>query len=182
LNGLPNYSVVDISGTTNGDATGSRRFSPIGTCIHHTSGVDSRAILTGHSQFGQELVSTDTLVAKTGKRYICCPSGRYAYGIGRVDTLIQQLSVNDNANELLLSLELEYLEHEGPTYEQYDSAAEQVTLWAIQWAWRWPFVIYGHYGIASPPGRKHDPYLFDWGAFMGRLFIWSQHANIGGLV
>lgn len=181
MDGLQHYSVADVSGATARDATGPRRFNPVGTCIHHTDGVDSLARLTGHRNPGEEPVSCDILITKSGGRYICTPNGRYAYGVGVVDSAIQQISVRANANELLLSAELEYRLHEAPTWQQYDSLAEQITIWALRWSWRWPYVIYGHYGIASPPGRKIDPYLFDWGTLMGRLLVWSESANIGGL-
>jgi hypothetical protein len=76
---------------------------------------------------------------------------------------------------------LEYRAGESPTWQQYDSLAEQIVVWAERWSWRWPYVQYGHYGIASPIGRKSDPYLFDWGSYMGRLYVRSAGANIAGL-
>lgn len=182
MNGLQHYRAIDISGTTLRDAIGRRRTNPVGACIHHTGGSDSRSILTGHHGQGEESVSADVLISKTGTRYLCVPEGSYAFGVGEVAATLKQHTANVNVNETLLSAELEYLPLEGPTYEQYDSLAEQITLWALRWAWRWPYVIYGHYGIAYPLGRKYDPYLFDWGSFMGRLLVWSQSASIGGLI
>lgn len=181
MSGLSNYPVIDISRTTLRDAIGTRRTNPVGTCVHHTGGTDSRAILTGHHGAGEEPVSSDCLITKNGTRYELVPEGYYAYGVGLVAPTLKQQTADSNENEVLLSAELEYKVLEFPTYQQYDSLAEQVTIWALRWGWRWPYVLYGHYGIAYPPGRKYDPYLFDWGAFMGRLLVWSQQANIGGL-
>jgi hypothetical protein len=84
-------------------------------------------------------------------------------------------------SELLLGYELECLWAEQPSYEQIDSLAEQVVLDAAQYAWRWPFILFGHYGVAIPAGRRSDPWLFDWGGFMGRLYVRAHAAGIGGL-
>lgn len=91
------------------------------------------------------------------------------------------LSGSNNANEALLGIELEYRSLEAPTFEQVDSLAEQLVNYALQWAWRWPYVLYGHYGIAVPIGRRSDPFLLDWGSLMGRLYERSRAAGIGGL-
>jgi len=181
LSGFQHYPVIDISSTTTRDAIARRWSNPVGTCVHHTGGTDSRATLTGHHRQGEEPVSSDVLITKTGKRYLCVPEGYRAFGVGQIDATLLQQTASGNGNELYLSAELGYLVGELPTFQQYDSLAEQITLWALRWSWRWPYVIYGHYGIAAPPGRKFDPYLLDWGSLMGRLLVWGQNANIGGL-
>lgn len=82
---------------------------------------------------------------------------------------------------MLFGIELECAWSEQPTFEQIDSCAEEIVFRARQYQWRWPFVIEGHYGVALPQGRRSDPWLLDWGSFMGRLFVRSQAGLIPGL-
>ncbi len=179
--GLSIYPVTDLRGTALPDAVGSRGTHPIGACLHHTGGIDSRFTLTGHHGPREEPVSADVLISKSGARYLITTDEQYAYGVGVVPSSLTKRYGGANINEYLLSAELEYLPLDGPTFEQYDSFAEQMILWAQLHRWRWPFVIFGHYGIAYPPGRKYDPYLLDWGELAGRLLVKAQLANIGGL-
>lgn len=179
--GQPVYPVVDLRGTALSDAVGSRGINPVGTCVHHTGGVNSLSTLTGHHGAGEEPVSADVLITKSGQRYLITRDNQWAFGVGKVNDTIQARYEGVNLNEILLSAELEYLPLEGPTYEQYDSLAEQITIWALRWGWRFPYVIFGHYGIASPPGRKYDPYMLDWGELMGRLVVWTRANKVAGL-
>lgn len=179
--GLQHYIVVDIRDSVIPDAIGRRGVDPIGTCVHHTNGVDSRSILTGHTSGGAYPVSSDCLITKTGKRYTITGPRDYAFGTGQIAATIQDRYGAENPNQYLLSAELEYMVNECPTWQQYDSLAEQIILWALVWDWRWPYVLYAHGGIAFPPGRKYDPYAFDWGALMGYLLVRSRAAKIGGL-
>lgn len=175
------YSSLDVRRAVSSSVIGDRWHKPIGACIHHTNGVNSLAWLTGSSAIAGTPASADVLINKRGSRYLLTDSGQYAYGVGQVSSVIQKLFFPGNPNEYLLSVELEYKALEAPTFEQYDSAAEQIVNWAIKYAWQWPFVLYGHYGIAAPLGRKSDPYNFNWGSFMGRLYHHSQDAKIAGL-
>lgn len=84
-------------------------------------------------------------------------------------------------SELLLGYELEATWAQDVTYEQYDSLAEQIVLDALHYGWRWPFILIGHYGVAIPAGRRSDPWLFDWGSLMGRLYVRAAAASVGGL-
>lgn len=85
-------------------------------------------------------------------------------------------------SQLLQGVELECLDTETPTYAQIDSLAQLVVYLAGQYGWRWPFLIYGHYAVARPLGRRSDPVNFDWGGLMGRLYVRSLDAGIAGLV
>lgn len=175
------YSALDVRRSVSSSVVGDRWHKPVGTCIHHTDGVNSLSWLSGGSAIAGTPSSADVLIGRRGERYLLTDSGSYAFGVGQVSSTIKKLFSPGNPNEYLMSIELEYKALDSPTYAQYDSAAEQVINWAIKYAWQWPYVIYGHYGIANPVGRKSDPYNFDWGTFMGRLYYHSLDAKIAGL-
>lgn len=81
-----------------------------------------------------------------------------------------------------MGVELECTQDQAPTFEQYDSLADLIVLYGLIWAWRWPYIIYGHYSVARPIGRRSDPVNFDWGTLMGRLYVRSMAAKVPGLV
>lgn len=180
--GSKHYPVVDIRNSTSPSVVGHRRISPVGACIHHTDGTNSRDWLTGGSAKAGTPASADILIASDGKRFAITRSDQYAFGVGSTSSHLKQLFAAGNSNEYLLSVEIEYRSIEAPTFAQVDSCAEQIVNWAFEWGWRWPFVIYGHYGIAAPIGRKSDPYNFDWGSFMGRLYLHSLVRKVPGLI
>ena len=176
-----NYDTVDVWSTISPDVVGSRSVNPYGTCVHHTDGADSLAWLTGDSARAGQPASADCLINKLGKRYHLTNDHLYSYGVGQVASTIIKRGGSYNPNQLFMNVELEYFAVDGPSYAQYDSLAEQITLYAIRWSWRFPYVIFGHYGIAAPLGRKSDPYLFDWGELMGRLVYWTRRNHVAGL-
>lgn len=175
------YPVIDVRATTSPSVTGTRRASPVGTCIHHTDGVNSLAWLQGNSAKAGTPASADVLIRKDGLRYILTGPKQYAYHAGITSNTAKQLFAADNINEALIGIELEYKSLEGPRWEQVDSCAEQLVILALQWDWRWPLVLVGHYGIASPVGRRSDPYGLDWGSLMGRVYYYAKLANLAGL-
>jgi hypothetical protein len=79
-------------------------------------------------------------------------------------------------------VELECLDAQLPTWQQYDSLAELMIFWAGLYNWRWPLVYYGHYAVARPVGRRSDPVNFDWGTLAGRLYIRAWAAKLPGLL
>lgn len=180
-NGPTIYRSNNVWGNTSPDVIGTRGRSPIGTCVHHTGGTNSLAWLQRNSAYAGSPASADCLIRKDGERYLITNDKQYAYGVGVTNQIITARYAPYNVNEALLSVELEYLVTEEPTFAQVDSLAEQIVLWAKRWGWTYPYVLYGHYGIAAPPGRKFDPYNFEWGVLMGRLYLRSRLANIAGL-
>lgn len=175
------YLEQDLSGSTNPAVYDTRLSSPIGTLMHTTSGINSGAVLQGLPVAQGDLRSAHVLIQRSGARQIIVRSDHCAYHSGR--TWFPAINGNrmDGANEVLLGIELECLDTQAPTVYQYDSAAEYITDEATLWAWRWPFVLYGHYGLAIPVGRRSDPIRFDWGAFMGFLYTHSVSKHLGGI-
>lgn len=84
-------------------------------------------------------------------------------------------------SQKLLGIELECLDTQQTTFEQYDSLAELIVERANHYGWRWPFIILGHYAVARPLGRRSDPVNYDWGWLMGRLYVRARLANIPGM-
>lgn len=81
-----------------------------------------------------------------------------------------------------MGIELEQLDTESPTFGMYDSLGELIVELGEQWAWRWPYIILGHYAVARPLGRRSDPTNFDWGWLLGRLYVRALAAQVPGLV
>jgi N-acetyl-anhydromuramyl-L-alanine amidase AmpD len=172
------YTEVDCTSGSNLGNSLARVQPTIGTCLHTTSGTNSRAILQG---LAGSTVSVHTLIERTGTRNILYTPDRVTYHVGASIWNVHNFRACDYANEILLGIELECLDAQEPTWQQLDSAAEQVVLWAAQLGWRWPYTIFGHYGIAVPLGRRSDPYRLNWGSFMGFLYARSKQHAIGGL-
>lgn len=84
-------------------------------------------------------------------------------------------------SQVLLGVELECLDNQEITFEQYDSLGQLIVQLAGEHGWRWPFIIYGHYAVARPLGRRSDPVNFDWGWLMGRVYVRAVLAGVPGL-
>lgn len=181
-NGLPYYSTIDVSGTTDPLVTDNRRISSIGTCIHTTSGTDSLDWLAGGSAKAGNPASADYLIRRDGIRYKITPPGRYAYHAGR-SILAYNNAVyrDDEVSQLLIGVELENQDFTYVTWQQVDSLAELVVSDPLACGWRWPYYLIGHYEVARPIGRRSDPQGLDWGSLMGRLYIRAKTAGIGGM-
>lgn len=175
---LTSYSVLDISSTTSPDVVGTRRASPIGACIHTSDGSDSRNWLQGGSARAGTPASADALVRRDGTRYIITTPNQYSYHAGSIAQGaidgVSQLTVN----ELLLGIEMECLDAQTPTYPQVDSVAEWLIQQALIYNWGYPLRVWGHYGIAAPGGRRHDPYKLDWAMLWGRVYARAHAANL----
>jgi N-acetyl-anhydromuramyl-L-alanine amidase AmpD len=182
MNGLPDFSIVDVSGNTDTGVNDHRRLSAIGTCIHTTSGINSLDWLTGGSKLAGNPASADYLIDRSGKTYQITPKGRYAYhaGASRLDYNGHIYSGNE-VSQLLIGVELECLDNELATWQQVDALAALIVHLSVDWAWRWPYYVVGHYEVARPVGRRSDPQGLDWGALMGRLYLRSKLASVGGL-
>lgn len=182
MSGLPDYRIVDVSRTTSPVVNDNRRISPIGTCVHTTSGVNSLDWLTVGSQQAGTPASADYLIERDGTTYKITPDGRYAYHAGqsRLD-YAGHTYTGDEVSQLLIGVELEALDNQGVTWQQVDALAALIVHLSVDWRWRWPYIIYGHYEVARPVGRRSDPQGLDWGALMGRLYVRSLQASVGGL-
>jgi N-acetyl-anhydromuramyl-L-alanine amidase AmpD len=182
------YKQVDDSKRADWRVSYPRTWPAIGVLVHTTSGKDSLAYLLGGSVADGRFASCDCLISRDGGRHTITPPGRVPYHAGAsCFTPISYIGDNnclykdDEVSQVLIGIELECLESERPTYAQYDSLAEYIVRRGVDFRWRWPYTIYGHYAVARPPGRRADPVAFDWGALMGRLYVYARQAKIGGL-
>lgn len=175
------YGEYDVSHSTSVCTSGPRAYPPTGCLVHTTSGDNSRQWLQGGSCAAGSPAGADYLIERNGQRYRLQPDGRYAYHAGKSQVHLERLYVNDEVSQVLLGIELECLDIQWPTYMQYDSLAELIIGRAPVYGWRWPFIIYGHYAVARPQGRRSDPVNFDWGALQGRLYLRAKMAGIPGM-
>jgi len=179
--GPHSYPSVDYRSNGIYAVTGAGRGSPIGTLVHTTDGVNSLSWLTGGSAKAGRPASCDTLIARDGSRTYICPPGRYPYHAGTAEIYLDRRYSGNEVSKLLFAPELEARANETVTYAQIDSLAEAIVKEAAKWGWRFPFIIFGHGGEATPPGRRSDPRHFDWGSLMGRLYVRTLAAGIEGL-
>lgn len=180
--GLNQYGRNDVSSNTDLRVCGSRLISPSGCLIHTTSGTDSLQWLQGGSARAGSPASADALIGRQGTQYLITPAGRYAYHAGRSIYTSDRAYAGDEVSQKLLGIELECLDTESPTFEQYDSLGDLLVYYAELHAWRWPLTLLGHYAVARPLGRRSDPINFDWGWLMGRLYVRALAAQLPGLV
>jgi N-acetyl-anhydromuramyl-L-alanine amidase AmpD len=180
--GLQYYLVVDYSPTCDDRVTHSRRANPTGALIHSTGGVNSRDWLLSGSAASGTPASANELIGRSGEVSIICPTNRYPYHAGKSRAFIGgKWLAGDQVSETFYGWEIEQQWAELPTYQQIDSLAQRIVEIGIQYAWRWPYIILGHYGVATPIGRKTDPWLFDWGSLMGRLYVTARAHYVPGL-
>lgn len=163
-------------------ATSPRRARPIGTLVHSTDGVDSYDWLTGGASDSGSPASANCLITRAGDRYLICPDDRFPFHAGRSRFYTGRAWLeNDDVSEALIGVELECSRSEAPSFAQLDSLAEYVVECSVRWQWRWPQVLLGHYAVATPLGRRSDPWLLDWGTVMGRLYARCLQSVIPGL-
>jgi N-acetyl-anhydromuramyl-L-alanine amidase AmpD len=178
---LVKYGHTDISADTSLLVCGARTLAPRGTCIHTTSGANSKEWLQGGSAASGTPASADCLIDRSGRRFWLSPSGRYAYHAGRSLYTLDREYRNNEVSQILIGVELECLDTQAPTFEQLDSLAELLVAGATTQGWRWPFIILGHYAVARPLGRRSDPVNMDWGWLMGRLYVRALSAGVAGM-
>lgn len=182
-NGLPDYSTSDVSSTSSPSVSHPGRGSVDGTLVHSTDGRDSLPWLTGGSALAGSPASSDFLIRRTGERIKLCADSRFPYHAGTSRANIAgRWFYGDEVSSRLLGVELECLWADLPTYSQLDSLAELIVSEGQRRGWRWPYVILAHSGVATPAGRRSDPWLLDWGSLAGRLFVRAQAASIPGLI
>lgn len=180
--GLRTYDRPDHSSNTSLSVLGDRTISPRGTLIHSTSGVNSEEWLSGGSAEAGRPASANALITKTGRQIILCPEHKFPYHAGQSRLELDRVYTGDDLSQVLVGIELEYLDTERPNTIQYDSLADIIIWYSRLYQWRWPHVILAHSGVALPRGRRSDPVSFDWGNLMGRLYVRSLEAKLPGLV
>lgn len=183
MSGFPDYSIIDVSGVTDGANLSTRRSNPNGTLVHCTAGFDSLAWLTvGAAQSGQP-ASCNFLIGRSGEIWKICPDGYYPYHAGHARVNVNGKWYFDNqVSEALLGIELECSTGQAPTYAQLDALSQIIVQMSDAFLWRWPYTIFGHAEVAMPLGRKCDPWLLDWGSLMGRIYVRALAAGVAGLI
>jgi N-acetyl-anhydromuramyl-L-alanine amidase AmpD len=176
------YPRHDVTIHTDLRVCGDRTIGPGGALIHSTSGTDSLAWLQGGSANAGSPASADALIARQGTQYLITPDGKYAYHAGPSFFTLDRSYYGDEVSQFFLGIELECLDTQIPTFEQYDSLADLLVYYAGIHAWRWPLIILGHYAVARPLGRRSDPVNFDWGWLLGRLYVRALAVQLPGLV
>lgn len=179
---LRSYPVIDNSGDNDARNTGIRRFSPVGTLLHSTAGLSSLSWLTVGAARAGTPATTNYLIDRDGTRHKLVTETRYAYHAGASSLIYGDYHYVDNdVSQLLISIELENMDSTLCDIRQVDSCAECIVLEGLQWGWRWPYYVVGHYEVARPRGRRLDPLGFPWGDFAGRLYAHARDKHIGGL-
>jgi N-acetyl-anhydromuramyl-L-alanine amidase AmpD len=182
MDGSSNYNYVDNSGGTDPRNIGAGRASVNGALIHTTGGTNSLDWLLSGAARGGTPASSDYLIERNGTQHRLCPDGYYPYHAGQSHLIYNnRLYQGDEVSALLLGIELENTDNAYCTYEQIDSLAALIVHRGIDFTWRWPYYVLGHYEVALPVGRRSDPLGFLWGDFMGRLYLRAKLANIPGL-
>lgn len=176
------YVRSDHSANTSVRVLSDRTISPRGALIHSTSGVSSEEWLTGGSAKAGNPASANALITKTGEQIIICPNNKFPYHAGKSRLELERTYTGDEVSQVLIGIELEYLDTETPNTIQYDSLSDIIIWYSRLYQWRWPHLIMAHSGVALPLGRRSDPVSFDWGHLMGRLYVHSLAAELGGLV
>ena len=173
--------VIDSSGVDSRNF-GFGRSRTVGALIHSTDGINSLDWLRGGSARAGKPASADYLIARDGTQHSICPVGRYPYHAGKGRLIYNNvLYQGDEVSQLLIGIELENMPNTLCTYEQHDSLGELVVRLGLTWGWRWPYYLLGHYETALPVGRRSDPLGFDWGSFMGRLYVRARALSVPGL-
>lgn len=166
--------VLDVSPATNHRLYDKRPSIPRGLVVHHTGGQRSLAYLQGGVLVEGRVASSDALIARDGTIYVLVPFDCYSFHAGASLYSGNVVIRNNEVNQAFIGVELEYKPPQRPTLEQYHSLAGLIHNKAMAYRWAPPYVILGHYAVAMPPGRKYDPWGFDWGQLYYQLQITAQ--------
>lgn len=176
------YKYVNVSAATDSRGLFLRGRRPDGALLHTTDGKDSLAWLQGGAVRAGRPASADYLIARDGTQYQIAPYGFAAYHAGDSTALINgSWWEDDEVSRRLMGIEIEQKSPAWCTYAQLDSLALLIAWLAWTNDWRWPYCLLRHGDVAIPPGRRLDPQGFDWGEFIGRLYVASLAAHIPGL-
>lgn len=177
------YSTSDVSRNTLSSNYFSRGVNPVGTLAHTTEGRNALYTLQSGNALSGHPASADYYIERSGQRYSLMPPGMAAYHAGVSWANVQgRVFQGDALSAILIGVELERAGDDVVTYAQLDSYAELLTILSVEYSWRWPYTILGHYEVARPLGRRSDPVNFAWGDFMGRVYARSLAAGVPGLV
>lgn len=155
--------VTDYSSRSQSGFSARRNHRPVGTVIHTSSGTDSTGWLLGEGRSKIGASSADTLITRRGEIRVIVPFDRYSFhaGVSRWGQFSDLTS--PSLNEAFIGIELECLDTEYVTTEQYIALAGTILNKALAYSWQLPYIILGHYVVARPRGRRSDPLGFDMG-------------------
>ena len=123
--------------------------------VYNAFGGDAHSIEGVIEEYKIYKVAAHYLIARDGKIYQTAPREAIAYHAG----VSQMPDGRTNANDFSVGIELIYTKEETPTETQYESLSQLVNY--LQKEYDIPAKnILGHKDIA--PGRKDDPWNFDW--------------------
>jgi N-acetyl-anhydromuramyl-L-alanine amidase AmpD len=157
------FEVVDVSRLCDPRLYEARGGDPEGVLLHTTDGRLSQAWLQGGSVLAGKPASSDFLITRSGKILRLVPKGSMAYhaGVCRVGGVLDR---GNRTSRELIGIEIENADSAGevPTPVQHGAVAGLVLAAAARYKWS-PLLIYGHYGLAYPMGRRSDPASWNWG-------------------
>lgn len=179
--GLQHYERHDVTASTDPRVSGNRSITPAATLVHTSSGDHSRSWLQGGSADAGTPASSNALIDRDGTQWQITPDSRYPYHAGWSSYRATRSYTGDEVSQLFIGIEVECRDDQYPTWQQYDSLADLQIYYAIKYNWRWPLITLGHYAVAIPLGRRSDPVHFDWGAWLGRLYVRAKATNLPGL-
>lgn len=140
-----------------------RNGTPSGVLLHTTDGKNSQAYLQGGSIAAGRPASADFLITRSHKLVRLVPKGMMSYhaGVCRWKGKIDQGNL---VSRELVGVEIENYDREGeiPTVEQHLCVAAFLLAYAFHYPTQ-ALMVYGHYGLAWPMGRRSDPHALDWG-------------------
>lgn len=174
---LRQYTIEDVSARTKPTQYKTRTSKPHGVLLHMTQGSNSLSWLQG----GSGAASAEYLIRRDGYGYEITPQGFYSYhaGTSRVTLPNGHTYIDNGVSQALIGIEMEATADQSCTWDQYAACANLiVNRLAPRWGWAWPFVMFGHYGVALPFGRRSDPWRFDYGGFMGVLYAYAHERGM----
>jgi N-acetyl-anhydromuramyl-L-alanine amidase AmpD len=174
------YQVKDVTSGTHRALMQLRLRNPIGAMLHTTDGVNSLDWLQRGSQAAGKPASADYHIERDGEINKLIPDGYHAYhaGVCRWQGAIDRVSL---VSRRLVGIEIENADSGGqePTLAQHHACAGLMLALADKYSWS-PLLVYGHYGLAFPMGRRSDPHRWDWGYMFWVMAHAPERAKLTG--
>lgn len=183
MTGLPSLSYDRNYVTTSADSRlfGDRVARPTG-CLVHSIDENNYAGWNRRAKSNPaKSPSYSAIIEPTGTQYITADDSTVGNHAGRSTYTGDRVYKDSELDQIFLGIALCYGKRSTPTFEQYDSLADLVIMYAWRWRFTWPYTILGSYAVAEPPGRSAGPYGFDWGKWLGRLYFRSAQMRLPGL-
>jgi N-acetyl-anhydromuramyl-L-alanine amidase AmpD len=160
------FEVYDASALCDKTLYEARGDDPDGIMLHTTDGRSSQDWLQGGSRRAGKPASSDFLIARSGKIIRIVPRGQMSYHAG-VCRDARGVDTDGRTSRALIGIEVENADSAGetPTSQQHGAVAGLVLAAASFYKWS-PVIMYGHYGLAHPMGRRSDPHAWNWGYMM----------------